>query len=63
MLMDNKAIINEYMNSIRDRMKRVLESQFGFSIQVIQNNGVQNKETIKSIQSNTERTLENVKRV
>lgn len=63
MLMGNKTIINEYMNSIRDRMKRVLESQFGFSIQVIQNNGVQNNETMKSIQSNTERTLGNVKRV
>ena len=63
MLMDNKTIITEYMNSIRDRMKRVLESQFGFSTQVIQNNGVQNKETMKSIQSNTEKTLESVKRV
>lgn len=63
MLMD-KQIINEYLNSMfHDRMKRVLESQLSFSIQVIQNNRVQNIQTMKSIQDHTEKTLESVKRV
>ena len=63
MLMD-KQIISEYLNGMfHDRMKRVLESQLSFSIQVIQNNDVQNIQTMKSIQYNTKKTLENVKRV
>lgn len=59
----SKNAINEYMSNIFDRMIRVLESQLDFSIQVIQNNDVQNTQTMQSIQSNTEKILESVKRV
>lgn len=59
----SKNAINEYMSNIFNRMTRVLESQLDFSIQVIQNNDVQNTQTMQSIQSNTEKILESVKRV